>query len=177
MLKKRSGIVDLLIFFDVDGVLNTTNSRITKYEIKNDNVVAFGLLKDKLEKRGYSVKVVLSSTWRLGYESDFDRCSKQVQELIIKLKKVGLAIYDKTPYYKEQTRDVEIKRYIKGYIKTYEYIDTENMILDADVEYIVLDDDTSIFNEIALKKMNFYKVSERTGLTVKDAEKIAKMFR
>ena len=31
---------DILIFLDVDGVLNTTNSRVSLYEVKEDNVNA-----------------------------------------------------------------------------------------------------------------------------------------
>lgn len=156
---------NLLVFLDVDGVLNTTNSRITKYEIREENVKALGMLKDKLQKRGFLVEVILSSTWRLGFDSDIEKCSKQMQRLVSMLGKVNLEIYDRTPIYKDQTRDVEINRYIRGY-----------HLKNEDFEYIILDDDVSIFNKDALKKMNFYKVSERTGLTAKDVEKIVKMF-
>lgn len=163
--RKLCKVKDLLIFLDVDGVLNTTNSRITKYEIREENVKALGMLKDKLQRRGFAVKVVLSSTWRLGFDSDIEKCSKQIQRLVSMLGKVNIAIHDRTPVYKDQTRDVEIRRYIRGY-----------QLKNEDFEYIILDDDASIFNEEALKGMYFYKVSEHTGLTAKDAEKIAKMF-
>ena len=43
-IKKRC-IKDVLVFLDVDGVLNTTNSRISKYEVREENVNALGMLK------------------------------------------------------------------------------------------------------------------------------------
>ena len=157
---------DVLIFLDVDGVLNTTNSRFTKYEVKDSNVEALDMLVDMLITKGYIVKVVLSSTWRLGYDKDYEQCSPQVQNLITKLGSVGITIYDKTPIYKEHTRDVEINHYIRRY-----------ELKNKDFTYIILDDDTSVFNETTLKNMNFYKVNERTGLIISDVAKITKMIK
>ena len=164
-IKKRC-IKDVLVFLDVDGVLNTTNSRISKYEVREENVNALGMLRDMLNKKGYVVKIVLSSTWRLGYDKDYEQCSHQVQNLITKLESVDITIYDKTPIYKDKTRDVEIARYIKGYELKHD-----------DFTYVILDDDTSVFDKGALEDMNFYKVSEHTGLLQKDVDKIVKMFR
>lgn len=163
---KKQCTKDVLIFLDVDGVLNTTNSRISKYEVREENVNALGMLKDMLNNKGYVVKILLSSTWRLGYDKDYERCSPQVQNLITKLASVGVTIYDKTPIYKNKTRDVEIARYIKGYELKHD-----------DFAYIVLDDYTSIFNKDALRDMNFYKVSEKTGLVASDVNGIVKMLR
>ena len=165
-LRKEHTNKDVLIFLDVDGVLNTTNSRFTKYEVKESNVEALSMLVDMLSKEGYIVKVVLSSTWRLGYDKDYEQCSPQVQNLITKLASVGVTIYDKTPIYKDKTRDVEIARYIKGYELKHD-----------NFAYVVLDDDTSIFNKDDLRDMNFYKVSEKTGLVARDVNGIVKMLR
>lgn len=164
-IKKRC-IKDVLVFLDVDGVLNTTNSRISKYEVREENVNALGMLKDMLNNKGYVVKILLSSTWRLGYDKDYERCSPQVQNLITKLASVGVTIYDKTPIYKDKTRDVEITRYIKGYELKYD-----------NFTYVILDDDTSVFNKDALRDMNFYKVSEKTGLVASDVNGIVKMLK
>ena len=95
--RKKDTNKKVLIFLDVDGVLNTTNSRFTKYEVKERNVEALGMLVDMLDKKGYIVKVVLSSTWRLGYDKDYEQCSPQMQNLITKLASVDITIYDKTP--------------------------------------------------------------------------------
>lgn len=162
--RKLSQSKDLLIFLDIDGVLNTTNSRITRYELRDENIRALKVLTDKLYKRGYIVKIVLSSTWRLGYDSEYERCSKQIQKLVTMLAKVDIEISGITPVYKDQPRDVEIKRYIRGY-----------QLKNEDFVYIIMDDDTSIFDKKSLEEMNFYKVNERTGLTAKDVDKIVKM--
>jgi len=163
--RKKFNNKDILVFLDVDGVLNTTNSRISKYEVRDENVNALGMLKTALENKGYVVKIVLSSTWRLGYVAAYEECSPQIQKLITKISEAGISIYDKTPVYKETTRDVEIARYIKGYeLKNEEFT------------YIILDDDISVFDEKALKKMNFYKVDEHTGLVSKDIKKLVKLF-
>ena len=161
---KKQCIKAVLIFLDVDGVLNTTNSRISKYEVCDENVNALVMLRDTLNKKGYIVKLVLSSTWRLGYDKDYEQCSPQVQNLITKLGRVSVTIHDKIPIYKNKTRDVEIARYIKEYELKHD-----------DFTYVILDDDTSVFNEGALEEMNFYKVNEHTGLLQKDVNKIVKM--
>ena len=77
---------------------------------------------------------------------------------------VGISIVGKTPVYKEKTRDMEIMRFIREY-----------QLKEADFTYIILDDDISIFDKNVLKEMNYYKVNQNTGLTVKDVERILKM--
>lgn len=166
MFKRRESSKDLLIFLDVDGVLNTTAARFTKYEVRDDNVKALKMLVDKLCKQGYVAKIILSSTWRLGYEKEPERCSPQIQKLASKLAQVGLAIYDKTPVYKDQSRNKEIQRYIREY-----------ELKEVDFTYIILDDDTTIFSREALQTLTFYKVNERTGLTEQDVNKIVKMIK
>ena len=161
--KKYSG-KDVLIFLDIDGVLNTSNSFNTKYEIFDTNVVAFGKLCAGLVKMGHTPKVILTSTWRLGFDSEHEKCSEQIKRLIAKLDVVGISIVGKTPVYKEKTRDMEIMRFIREY-----------QLKEADFTYIILDDDISIFDKNVLNEMNFYKVNQNTGLTVKDVERILKM--
>lgn len=155
---------DILIFLDVDGVLNTTNSRASLYEVKEDNVKALKILVEKLEKKGYIAKLILSSTWRIGYEKDLDRCLPQIKRLVMELEEKGLSIYDKTPVFNEQTRDVEIQRYIRGY-----------RLKKEDFLYLILDDDVSVFDKETLKKLCFYRVNEKTGLTMTDVAKIMKL--
>ena len=162
--RKKISEKDMLIFLDIDGVLNTSNSFNTKYEIMDDNIAALRELIDRLLKLGYTSKVILTSTWRLGYDSDFDKCSPQIQRLITKLGNVQIRISGVSPVYKGKTRDVEISRYIRGY-----------ELERTDFNYIILDDDISIFDSMALKGMNFFKVNQHTGLTAKDVEKIIKL--
>lgn len=151
----------ILIFLDVDGVLNTSNSFNTKYQICEKNAVAFGELVRRFETHGQECRVILTSTWRLGYEKEFEKCSEQVQRLILKLGEVGVVIEGRTPIYRNQTRDVEIMRYIREYELQHD-----------DFTYIILDDDVSEFCEEVLCGMNYYKVNQNTGLTMKDVVRI-----
>lgn len=165
LMKKRVTKKDFLIFLDIDGVLNTSNSFNTKYEIREENVMLLGQLVDRLSGHGYLPKIVLTSTWRLGFDRDYEKCSPQIQRLISKLAVHNLQIFDKTPIYKGKTRDMEIARYIKGY-----------QLEKADFDYIILDDDDSVFDKDALKKLTFYNVNQNTGLSKPDIDKIVKMF-
>ena len=70
------------------------------YEVRDENVKFLGILRDMLEKKGYGVKIILSSTRRLVYDHSIDQCSPQIQKLVSKLTRVGISIYDKTPYIK-----------------------------------------------------------------------------
>lgn len=155
--------MDILIFLDVDGVLNTTNSRNTKFEILDKNVAVLGKLNDALAGKGYLCKIILTSTWRLGYDADYDKCSEQVQRLRRKLETVGIKIEGKIPVYKEKTRDVEILRYIREY-----------QLKNTEFSHIVLDDDVSIFDKDRVQKLNLYKVNQHTGLIEKDVKEIIK---
>lgn len=105
---------ELLVFLDIDGVLNTSNSFNTKYELHRSNMDVLADLISSGRKMGLEAKVVLTSTWRLGYEADYDKCSPQVKGLIDKLSERGIFIIGKTPLYKGKTRDLEILRYIRG---------------------------------------------------------------
>lgn len=161
--KKKQIIQNMLIFLDIDGVLNTSNSFNTKYEILEENVFALKQLVNEFAKQGYSSKIILTSTWRLGYDSDYEKCSPQIQRLITKLKNVNIQLYGATPVYKGKTRDIEIVRYLRGYELREEKFD-----------YIILDDDISVYDGNALKELKFYKVNQHTGFTVKDVERIVK---
>lgn len=163
-LRKKLPEKDILVFLDIDGVLNTSNSFNTKYEIFEENIEALKQLVDRLSKSGYTAKIILTSTWRLGYDADFEKCSPQIQRLILKLEKANLRISGSTPVYKEKTRDVEILRYIRGY-----------ELANGEFTHVILDDDVSIFDGEALKGLHFYKINQYTGLTTKDVEKIIKM--
>jgi len=164
--RKSDNNKDILVFLDIDGVLNTTHSLNTRYEIRSENVKALKLLKDKLVKSGFNVKIVLTSTWRLGYDADVEKCSPQIRGLISKLAQFDITIEDKTPFYKEKSRDVEIHRYLREY-----------ELNNTNFTYIILDDDVSVFDKKELTNMFFYQVNHKTGLTKNDIGKIMNMLK
>lgn len=89
-----------IIFLDVDGVLNshTTKDTCGFYIGIEDRKVK--LLRDIVDAT--DAKIVLSSTWRLGFDYKGHRLEGHIPYLKEKLDKFGLEIYDKT---EQLTRD------------------------------------------------------------------------
>lgn len=162
---KKTKYRNLLIFLDIDGVLNTSNSFNTKYELYSNNLAVLEDLISLCREKGFIGKIVLTSTWRLGYDADYDKCSPQVKNLIDKLSERGITVLGKTPIYQDKPRDVEILRYIREYA-----------LSNHDFVYVTVDDDVSIYDSSKLQAINFYKVNQNTGLEKSDIKNILKTF-
>lgn len=125
-----------VIFLDVDGVLNTSN---TFKEIKREwqetgkrrveiDIKRVGYLKEIVDATG--ALIVLSSSWRkLGSMDNgvFKSENLSVLEFIKILDSFGLYIYDITPRCKSRMRQDEIMEWLKGH--------------DVD-SFVVIDDDS-----------------------------------
>lgn len=83
-----------VIFLDIDGVLNcrSTEARCGGLIGVDDKKVK--LLANIVEKT--NAKIVLVSSWKTGWSSDFDDCSKSAQYLVKKLNCAGLHIFAAT---------------------------------------------------------------------------------
>ena len=154
-----------LIFLDIDGVLNNTQN-IKKYRLffrgKRRLLVdvkpVFYLKKllNEIEKEKLNVKIVISSSWRLGtIPADW-------KKLFLHYFNNAEIVIGRTPYlYKD--RGIEILELL-GIAK-----EKGDMIDD----YIVLDDDIKdIINHINYKKV--MKIDRRYGLTSKNIKEILK---
>ena len=154
-----------LIFLDIDGVLNNTQN-IKKYRLffrgKRRLLVdvkpVFYLKKllEEIEKNKMDVKIVISSSWRLGtIPADWKKLFKHYfnNAEIVK---------GRTPYlYKD--RGIEI-------LELLEIAKEKGDMID---DYIVLDDDIKdIINHINYKKV--MKIDRRYGLTSKNMKEILK---
>ena len=154
-----------LLFLDVDGVLNNTQN-IKKYRLffrgKRRLLVdvkpVFYLKKllEEIEKNNMDVKIVISSSWRVGsIPADWKKLFKHYFDNpeIVK---------GRTPYlYKD--RGIEI-------LELLEIAKEKGDMID---DYIVLDDDIEdIINYINPKKV--MKIDRRHGLTSRDIEQILK---
>ena len=106
-----------IIFLDIDGVLN----QLQPYKIDKICIAALKQLIKSL-----SAKVVLSSSWRLGYSSIYDKCTPQIKMLLDYFPKGTIIGVTK----QLSSRDEEIRDYIDKY-----NVDS----------YIILDDDKSEF--------------------------------
>ena len=119
-----------LIFLDIDGVLNN--------EFTPDRCDGFLGIEDryvenlkKIVDSDKDVRIVLSSTWRLGYTRYGYKLEHHQEYLENKLSKQGLKIYDVTP---EMTRSGESRgREINQWLEDHKYLDVE--------QWVVLDDE------------------------------------
>lgn len=154
-----------LIFLDIDGVLNNTQN-IKKYRLffrgKRRLLVdvkpVFYLKKllNEIEKEKLNVKIVISSSWRLGtIPADW-------KKLFLHYFNNAEIVKGRTPYlYKD--RGIEI-------LELLEIAKEKGDMID---DYIVLDDDIEdIINYINNEKV--MKIDRRYGLTSKNIKEILK---
>ena len=141
------------IFLDIDGVLNTKSSWKIPYMINPTLVARLGKITEDTDG-----KIILTSTWKTGFEKELDTCTPQIKALRLKMQDCGYDIWDKCPELKGRTRDKEIERYL--------YFNPSD-------KYVILDDDTSLYDV----KNNLLVVNCETGITEKDVEKAKKMLK
>lgn len=110
----------MLIFLDIDGVLNTEYMWKKLYSIDDDCIKRFG-------ETYKGSKVILISSWKTGFvSSGNNRNSIQIKELEEKLLTYQIRIVGKVqdaPY-----RDIAIKNFLKEHSSIKEYV-----ILDDDI--------------------------------------------
>ena len=154
-----------LIFLDVDGVLNNTQN-IKKYRLffrgKRRLLIdikpffCFKKLLEEIEKNNIDIKIVISSSWRVGsIASDW-------RKLFLHYFNNAEIVIGRTPYlYKD--RGIEI-------LELIEIAREKGHMID---DYIVLDDDIEdIINHISPNKV--IKINRKYGLTERDVEQILK---
>ena len=154
-----------LIFLDVDGVLNNIQN-IKKYRLffrgKRRllvDVKPFVYLKKllkEIEKNNIDIKIVISSSWRVGtIPADWKKLFKHYFNN-------GEIVKGRTPYlYKDRGIDI---------LELLEIAKEKGDIID---NYIILDDDIEdIINHINYDKV--IKINRRYGLKSRDIEQILK---
>lgn len=151
-----------ILFLDIDGVLNTEYS-----ESRCDGYI--GIDGDKVHRLAQIVsatgaKIVLSSTWRLGYTRYSQKLPHHMNYLKRKLRKEGLSIYSVTPDLSRHgdARGKEINTWLEDH-------KNENI-----VSWVVLDDEW--FYDFGLYNINDHLVDTNYyvpngGLTDKDVKK------
>ena len=146
---------DFVIFLDVDGVLNKESDWNKKYYVDKNCVACLQKIIQLINKKKYTAKIVLSSTWRAGMGATSE--SLQILELKKQLAAFGIEIADATPV-SNQGRQREVLYYIRKHNVS---------------NYLIIDDDESLFEDIG--KLHFYKPDYKTGLTLQDVKKVKKM--
>lgn len=141
------------IFLDVDGVLNTESEWRVPYHL---DINCISVLNSLISLCKDEVYVVLSSTWRAGFDIRNGH-TPQIQKLINMINP-NVKGFDKTPQ-SDKGRQAEIEYYIRR---------------NGVNKYIVLDDDISLFDKP--KSLNLYITNAKTGLTDKDIKVLQRSF-
>ena len=174
-----------LIFLDIDGVLNTSQTfKRRYYEYKKSGNYSLEIDDFRIQLLEFlvketSAKIVLSSTWRKGFKKDDDTiipACKNAEQLIKFFNKYNLEIYDITPCDENSYRQNEILEYLKNRqdIESFVIFDDEasDLLAFVDKELILVYNDCTDFDEkrngllpkhvdLAIKKLNNSFTKER----------------
>ena len=154
-----------IIFLDVDGVLNNEN---TKASAPSGCMGVEDKLISKLVKivTETDAKIVLTSDWKIGWESFDIYCSEDAKYLNRKLKKYGLKISAKT--YDDHVYDRFFEDRGKGIHKFLEKVQNVE-------SYVVIDDHT--FTDFDDEIMSHLVLTDyKTGITDEDVAKVISVF-
>lgn len=139
-----------VIFLDVDGVLN--GGKTDGYSRKLIGDVYFQRLKRLVDTT--NAKVVLSSSWRIGYDPESHAPSKTLHD---KLKGMGVDLYGMTPlikWFDGKTRGDEIREWL---------------VKHPEVDhFVILDDDCDMAE---YTETNLVKTDTKVGLQDDDVDK------
>lgn len=139
-----------IIFLDIDGVLN--GGKVDGYSRELLGDIFFQRLKRLVDFTG--AKVVLSSSWRIGYDPENHIPSKTLRD---KLRNIGVELYGMTPesrWFKGKVRGDEIREWLHAHPE-----------VDS---FVILDDDCDMKEYTAT---NLVKTDTEIGLQDADVDK------
>lgn len=138
-----------VIFLDIDGVLNSRYYDLKRDWNKQTNIdeTRLPLLKEIVDKTG--AKIVLSSTWRVHWNKEPEKCDVDVKYINKIFAKFGLEIYDKTP---------DIGDYAERHDEIKTWLDSSKDIIE---NFVKLDDYRYGWKGLS---ENFVKTDQNFGL-------------
>ena len=143
----------IIIFLDIDGVLNKSSQWNKPYTLDDGCVDIFCKMVKEINGR-----IILISSWRKGFVYPFsDKNLPQIQQLEEKLQKYGLKLSGKISDNSPNKR-----------------AGMEDVLRQHDYKYIVIDDDK---DEIAWDNPRVYFTDAKRGLTEKDVVNIENMIK
>ena len=138
------------IFLDVDGVLNDEATLMQDSDINPDHVKR---LRQIVESTG--AKIVLSSSWRIGFNDKMEARGPISKTLFDALKKENLTLFAKTVELRSNSRSEEIEVFLK-----------ENKCDN----FVILDDEDWDFEWKTFLRHNFVHTTFKNGLTDANVE-------
>lgn len=140
----------LVVFLDIDGVLNTRDSWKTPFQLNDDCIKAFC---EYLNTLKYEIRIVLTSSWKNGYSSIPENETSQLKDLRNKLNIYGLSIFGRTKSLNNRVEEIQ------------EYISSHEVN-----SYLIIDDDSNEYTKEYLKKVSL--INAETGFTKEQKRKI-----
>lgn len=133
----EGGLFIKVVFLDIDGVLNDleTFKNCEKFLVETGNTlpeineIFVKRLSEIINATG--AVIVLSSSWKNGWNHDFDKCSNHCKELVLALKRYGMEIYEKTRDLKGKRQD-EIEDWLSLHKETTSFV-----ILDDETTFLM----------------------------------------
>lgn len=131
-----------LIFLDVDGVLNpSTNIWYRKQKGEPTSSYYIKLPGDKLYRlkkivRDTGGEIIISSSWRIGFDRNLMEPSPSIINLSNQLANYGLSISGFTPLHNNRHRGNEISNYLMTFIRINKY-KPKYIIIDDNIQDII----------------------------------------
>lgn len=173
-----------LIFLDIDGVLNTSETfKRRHYEYKKTGIYNLEIDDFRLNYLKQIVdctnaKIVLSSTWRSGFEKKDNKIIPiyyKTKQLVDIFEKYGLEFYDITPYDKNRYRENEILKYLENRedIESFIVVDDECADLKRFInnELVLVKNDCTSFNKLENGLLEHHVVEAINKLNIIEHQK------
>lgn len=149
-----------IIFLDIDGVLNTseTNKKIPK-EQRKYGIIGIEETKVQILKRiieETNAKIVLNSIWNLDFRKEGSKIiaeNEKALELLKKLKKYNLEIYDITPEVPNHMKKNQIEAWLTNHPNIITFV-----IIDDEIADLI-----TYYKNNQLVKTNFFPSKEQNG--------------
>lgn len=153
-----------VIFLDIDGVLNSMEF----YENKPESDLrhnpfdrkCVAVLKQIVDAT--DAKIVLTSSWRGGWDKDPSRCHLEGQLLNDIFAEYGFSVYDKTASLRSGRRPMEIKQ----------YLETSGSAIN---NYVIIDDNDFGWKEFDMDSRLVLTDFQKGGLNTDHAAKAIKI--
>lgn len=147
-----------VVFLDIDGVLNTSDTFQKRYfKYQKTGIISLEIDEFRLKYLKNLIietdaKIVLTSTWRIFFKKEFNSIkpiSEKSKELSTLFSKYGIEIYDMTPFIETRWREKEIELWLNNNeVDSFVIFDDEDYDLQNYKDNLILiKDDKHEFNQ------------------------------
>ncbi len=147
------------IFLDVDGVLNCEEDWHQPLTLNRGCVQAFQAALELVSTRFDEVSVILSSSWRFGWNPKMQ--PRHLREFCR-----AIPIFGITPQAQSALPQGQRGREIRYYLKRHEM-----------AAYVIVDDDIHLFSQEDREEMPILLTDARTGFTLADGKRVLDVIR